>query len=255
MLATTTPTLEKINPKIRKFVTTNRRMLIDGKWVDAKSGDTFHVYNPATGEVAHVAAGEKADIDFAVKAARRAFEQGPWSRMTHSQRGKLIWKLADLSKKTWKNSPRSSPLITENRLRSPASRISARNRSVPLHAGWSTKIDGQTLSPSKLGHDFFAYTLREPVGVVGQIIPWNFPLLMAAWKLGPAWPPGAPSCLSPPNKRPFRPSSRRTDRGSRLSAGRSQYRYRVMVKPPGPHWRRIRTSTRLPLPVRPRSEN
>src|SRR3984957_3877174 len=92
-----TATLEKIDPKIREFVTLKRGLLIDGKWVDAQSGRTFPVYNPATGEVLdECAAGEKADIDLAVKAARRAFEQGPWSRLTPGQRGRLIWKLADL---------------------------------------------------------------------------------------------------------------------------------------------------------------
>ena len=92
-----TATLEKTDSKIRDFMTSSRRLLIDGKWVDAKSSETFPVYNPANGEVLHrCAAGDKADIDLAVKAARRAFEQGPWSRLTHGQRGKLIWKLADL---------------------------------------------------------------------------------------------------------------------------------------------------------------
>jgi len=92
-----TATLEMIDPKIRDFVTTKRKLLIDGKWVDAQSGETFPVYNPATGDVMdQCAAGDKADIDLAVKAARRAFERGPWSRLTHGQRGKLIWKLADL---------------------------------------------------------------------------------------------------------------------------------------------------------------
>ena len=91
------PKLEEIKPAIRQFLATHRRMLIDGKWVDAKSGDSFRIYNPATGEViANVAAGDYADIDLAVKAARLAFEHGPWSRMSHAERGKLIWKLADL---------------------------------------------------------------------------------------------------------------------------------------------------------------
>src|SRR5271165_13131 len=205
MLATTTPTLEKINPKIRKFVTTNRRMLIDGKWVDAKSGDTFHVYNPATGEVmAHVAAGDHADIDFAVTAARRAFEQGPWSRMTHSERGKLIWKLADLIEENLEEFAQIESLDNGKPL------AVARVADIPLAidnfrymAGWATKIEGQTVSLSNLGDDYFAYTLREPVGVVGQIIPWNFPLLMAAWKLGPALAAGCTVVLKPAEQTPL----------------------------------------------------
>ena len=97
--ALTKPTaaLEEVKPAIRQFLATHRRMLIDGKRGDAKSGDSFRVYNPATGDViANVAAGDYADIDLAVKAARLAFERGPWSHMSHAERGKLIWRLADL---------------------------------------------------------------------------------------------------------------------------------------------------------------
>jgi Aldehyde dehydrogenase family len=92
-----TATIEMNNPQTRNYVAVKRKLLIDGKWVDAQSGETFPVYNPATGEVMDkCAAGDKADIDLAVKAARRAFEGGAWPRLTHGQRGKLIWKLADL---------------------------------------------------------------------------------------------------------------------------------------------------------------
>ena len=96
-----TATLEMNDPKTRNLVAAKRKLLIDGKWVDAQSGETFPVYNPATGEVMdQCAAGDKADIDLAVKAARRAFEGGAWPRLTHGQRGKLIWKLADLDRRT-----------------------------------------------------------------------------------------------------------------------------------------------------------
>jgi phenylacetaldehyde dehydrogenase len=200
-----TATLEKIDPKIREFVTSKRGLLIDGKWVDAKSGQTFPVYNPATGEVLdECAAGEKADIDLAVKAARRAFEQGPWSRITPGQRGRLIWKLADLIESHLDEFAQIESLDNGKPL------AVARVADVPLSvdllrymAGWSTKIDGQTLSTSQLGSDFFAYTLREPVGVVGQIIPWNFPLLMAVWKLGPALATGCTVVLKPAEQTPL----------------------------------------------------
>jgi phenylacetaldehyde dehydrogenase len=200
-----TATLEKIDPKIREFVTSKRGLLIDGKWVDAQSGRTFPVYNPATGEVLdECAAGEKADIDLAVKAARRAFEQGPWSRITPGQRGRLIWKLADLIESHLDEFAQIESLDNGKPL------AVARVADVPLSvdllrymAGWSTKIDGQTLSTSQLGSDFFAYTLREPVGVVGQIIPWNFPLLMAVWKLGPALATGCTVVLKPAEQTPL----------------------------------------------------
>jgi phenylacetaldehyde dehydrogenase len=200
-----TATLEKIDPKIREFVTAKRRLLIDGKWVDAQSGRTFPVYNPATGEVLdECAAGEKADIDLAVKAARRAFERGPWSRLTPGQRSQLIWKLADLIEEHLDEFAQIESLDNGKPL------SVARVADVPLAvdlfrymAGWATKIDGQTLSTSQLGSDFFAYTLREPIGVVGQIIPWNFPLLMAVWKLGPALATGCTVVLKPAEQTPL----------------------------------------------------
>lgn len=200
-----TATLEKIDPKIREFVTSKRGLLIDGKWVDAQSGRTFPVYNPATGEVLdECAAGEKADIDLAVKAARRAFEQGPWSRMTAGRRCQLIWKLADLIESHLDEFAQIESLDNGKPL------AVARVADVPLAvdllrymSGWSTKIDGQTLSTSQLGADFFAYTLREPIGVVGQIIPWNFPLLMAIWKLGPALATGCTVVLKPAEQTPL----------------------------------------------------
>src|ERR1700688_3358406 len=200
-----TATLVEINSKIRDFMTSSRRLLIDGKWVEAKSGETFPVYNPANGEVLHqCAAGDKADIDLAVKAARRAFEEGPWSRLTHGQRGKLIWKLADLIEEHLEEFAQLESLDNGKPL------AVARVADVPLAvdlfrymSGWTTKIEGQTLSTSQLGADYFAYTLREPVGVVGQIIPWNFPLLMAAWKLGPALATGCTVVLKPAEQTPL----------------------------------------------------
>ena len=205
--ATLEKTDEKIDPKIRQFVTTHRRMLIDGKWVDPKSGsdNTFHVYNPATGEVmANVAAGDHADVDLAVKAARRALEQGPWSRMTHGERGKLIWKLADLIEENLEEFAQIESLDNGKPL------AVARVADIPLAidnfrymSGWTTKIGGQTIPLSNLGQEYFAYTLREPVGVVGQIIPWNFPLLMAAWKLGPALAAGCTVVLKPAEQTPL----------------------------------------------------
>ena len=200
-----TATLEQIDPKIREFVTSKRGLLIDGKWVDAQSGRTFSVYNPATGEVLdECAAGEKADIDLAVKAARRAFELGPWSRMTAGRRCQLIWKLADLIESHLDEFAQIESLDNGKPL------AVARVADVPLAvdllrymSGWSTKIDGQTLSTSQLGADFFAYTLREPIGVVGQIIPWNFPLLMAVWKLGPALATGCTVVLKPAEQTPL----------------------------------------------------
>jgi phenylacetaldehyde dehydrogenase len=200
-----TTTLERVKPQIREFVTTTLPMLIDGKWTEAKSGKTFPVFDPSTGETfAQVAAGDKEDIDLAVKAARRAFESGPWRKMTPSQRGKIVWKLADLIEENLEEFAELESLDNGKPL------TVARVADVPLAidlfrymAGWATKIDGHTLGTSSLPSEFFAYTLREPVGVIGQIIPWNFPLLMAAWKLGPALATGNTLVLKPAEQTPL----------------------------------------------------
>jgi len=200
--------ISPIDSRVSEFIDKPRKMLIDGKWVDAISGKTFPTYNPATGEVlAQVAEGDKADIDAAVKAARKAFDGGPWTRLTTSERGKMIWKLADLLEQhleefaTLETLDNGKPLTV------------ARAADVPLAvdmfrymAGWATKLEGTTIPISVLytpGVNYHAYTLREPVGVIGQIIPWNFPLLMAAWKLAPALAAGCCVVLKPAEQTPL----------------------------------------------------
>jgi phenylacetaldehyde dehydrogenase len=197
--ALTSPELED---KVTSFIKKDRQMLINGKWVNALSGKTFPSYNPATGDVlARVAEGDKEDIDLAVKAARAAFEGGPWRKMSASQRGRLIWKIADLIDANKEELAELEMLDNGKPLKV------ARVADVPLAAdlfrymaGWATKIEGNTIP---VAGKFFAYTLREPVGVVGQIIPWNFPLLMAAWKLGPALAAGCCVVLKPAEQTPL----------------------------------------------------
>jgi phenylacetaldehyde dehydrogenase len=188
------------------FVSKTGKLLINGKWVDAASGKTFATYNPATGEVlANVAAGDKEDINRAVKAARAAFETGPWSKISPSERGRLLWKLADLLEKHTEEFAQLESLDNGKPLKI------ARVADIPLavdhfryYAGWATKIEGNTISLglAKQGK-FHAYTVREPVGVAGQIIPWNFPLLMAAWKLAPALSVGCTVILKPAEQTPL----------------------------------------------------
>jgi len=198
----------QIDSRVADFIDKPRKMLIDGKWVNAASGKTFPTYNPATGEVlAQVAEGDRADIDAAVKAARKAFDSGPWPRMTSSERGKLIWKLAELVEE------HTEELATLETLDNGKALAVARAADVPLAAdmfrymaGWATKLEGTTIPisvPYTPGAKYLAYTLREPVGVVGQIIPWNFPLLMAAWKLGPALASGCTVVLKPAEQTPL----------------------------------------------------
>ena len=197
-----------IDQNAASFVAKRGKLLINNQWVDATSGKTFNTYNPATGEVlAVLAEGDKADIDKAVRAARRAFDSGPWTKMSPSERGKLVWKLADLLEKN------TEEFATLESLDNGKPLTIARAADVPLavdcfryFAGWATKIEGNTIPvsvPYAPGAKFFAYTTREPIGVVGQIIPWNFPLLMAAWKLAPALATGCCVVLKPAEQTPL----------------------------------------------------
>jgi len=177
----------RLSTRTADFVSGDHRMLIDGRFVAAASGKTLPVYNPANGEViTHVPEAEAEDVNRAVTAARRAFDDGPWPRMSPSERGRLLWKIADLVEEHLEEFAELESLDNGK----PVS--VARVADVPLTvdmfrymSGWATKISGKTL-PLSFGYDFHSYTLREPIGVVAQIIPWNFPLLMAAWKLAPA---------------------------------------------------------------------
>ena len=194
--------------RVTSFVKERRKLLIGGQWVDAASGKTFPVQNPATGEViAHVAEGDRQDIDRAVKAARRAFESGAWPRLTPSERGRLVWKLGDLILEHLEELAELESLDNGKPV------TVSRAADVPLAAdlfhymaGWATKLEGNTIQlsvPYAPGVKFHAYTLREPIGVVGQIIPWNFPFLMAAWKLGPALATGCTVVLKPAEETPL----------------------------------------------------
>jgi phenylacetaldehyde dehydrogenase len=194
--------------QVLTFVSKPRKMLIDGKWLEAASGNTFPTYNPATGEIlAHVAEGNGTDVDRAVTAARNAFESGPWRRLTASERGRLIWKLADLLESHLEEFAQLESL--DNGKPIGVARAADLPLAVDLFrymAGWATKIEGNTISisvPYTPGARYHAYTLREPVGVVAQIIPWNFPLLMAALKLGPALAAGCTIVLKPAEQTPL----------------------------------------------------
>ncbi|HXZ32050.1 MAG TPA: aldehyde dehydrogenase family protein [Terriglobales bacterium] len=200
-----TTEVPQIQTSVTQFVAKPRKMLIGGKWVDAVSGKTFETYNPATGEIlARVAEGDKADIDLAVKAARKAFESGPWPEMSPSERGRLLWKLAELIDQ------HSEELAQLETLDNGKPVFFSRVVDVPTasdafryYAGWATKVEGATIPISAPGAKYLAYTLREPVGVAGQIIPWNFPLIMASMKLGPALAVGCACVLKPAEQTPL----------------------------------------------------
>ena len=198
----------QLEGKVSEFLSKPRKMLINGKWVDSASGKTFPTYDPSTGEVlAQIAEGDREDINRAVKAAREAFDHGPWRRLTASERGRMIWKLGDLIEQHLEEFAELESLDNGKPLKV------ARAADVPLAvdlfrymAGWATKLEGNTIPisvPYTPGAKYLAYTLREPVGVVGQIIPWNFPLLMAAWKLGPALAAGCTVVVKPAEQTPL----------------------------------------------------
>jgi aldehyde dehydrogenase (NAD+) len=178
------------------------KMLIDGEWVDAVSGRRFATINPATGTVIdEVAEGDKADVDRAVQAARRAFDSGPWSKMNARERGRLLYKFADLIEEHIDELAALETLDNGKPIRD------SRNIDLPLaietyryYAGWADKIEGCTIPVSG---PYFTYTRHEPVGVCGQIIAWNFPLLLQAWKWAPALSAGCTSVLKPAEQTPL----------------------------------------------------
>src|ERR1700723_302498 len=197
-----------VSSAVTKFLEAPKKLLINGKWISAASGKTFEVKTPATGRtIAHAAEGDKADIDAAVQAARHAFDAGPWPAMTPSQRSKVIWRIGDLISKY------ADELAELESIDNGKPMAVARAADVPLAAdifqymaGWCTKIEGKTIPLSVLytpGVQYHSYTRPEPIGVVGQIIPWNFPLLMAAWKLAPALATGCTVVLKVAEETPL----------------------------------------------------
>jgi len=192
----------QLHERVEKFLSGTKKMYINGEFVESVSGKTFETYNPATGEVlATVYEAGPEDIDLAVKAARKAFDEGPWSKMSAAKRSRLMYKLADLMEENRQELAQLETLDNGKPIRETS------NADIPLsiehmryYAGWATKITGQTIPVSG---PFFNYTRHEPVGVVGQIIPWNFPLLMAMWKLGAALATGCTVVLKPAEQTPL----------------------------------------------------
>src|SRR5262245_49120099 len=177
------------------------RLFIDGDFADPSDGGTFETFNPTTGEVlAKVAAASAADVDRAVKAARKALESGPWAKMDAADRGKLLLKLADLVEKNAEELAQLETLNSGKTIRDSRGDMQGVANTLRYYAGWADKIEGRTVP---VRGSFLSYTLRQPVGVVGQIIPWNFPLLMLAWKWGPALACGNTVVMKPAEQTPL----------------------------------------------------
>ena len=192
-------TLEPVSSKVKVKHT---ECFIGGRWVPAASGKTFATYNPATEEeIAQVAEGDAEDIDRAAKAARKAFESGPWPKMDASDRGRLLYRLADLIEEEL------DELAALETLDNGKPITDSRTGDLPLvinvlryYAGFADKIHGSTIP---IRGNYLCYTRKEPVGVAGQIIPWNFPMLMTAWKWGPALAAGCTVVMKPAEQTPL----------------------------------------------------
>ena len=196
------------SPAVNKFLALKPRLFINNEWVDPRSGKTVQVFDPATGrEIGRVADAGREDVDRAVTAARAALESGPWAAMLPSGREALLWKLGDLIELNAaefaeiESIDNGKTRFMAGLLDVPASRDWCR-----YMAGWATKIEGTTMQTSigmPPGAKYHTYVVREPVGVVAQIVPWNFPLLMAIWKLTPALAAGCTCVLKPAEQTPL----------------------------------------------------
>ena len=181
-------------------------MYVNGKWTDSSSGETFDVVNPATETVlSSIAAGSPQDIDRAVAAARAQFDGGEWSKMPGPQRSRLLYRLADLIERDreylakLESATVGKPLFEPTMLDIPNSIDTVR-----YFAGWADKIEGRTIpTAGAFGHALFNYTIREPVGVIGAITPWNAPTMIAAWKLAPALAAGCTMVMKPSEEAPL----------------------------------------------------
>jgi phenylacetaldehyde dehydrogenase len=196
------------SPVVAQFLKRTPRLLINGEWVEPQSKERIAVFDPATGrEISSVADAGASDVDRAVAAARQAFEKGPWADMAPNQREALLWKLSDLVEK------HAAELAELESVNNGKTKFMASIIDVPgtrdyfrYMAGWATKIEGSTFESSihgPPGTKFNTYTRREPLGVIAQIVPWNFPLAMAAWKLAPALAAGCTCVLKPAEQTPL----------------------------------------------------
>jgi aldehyde dehydrogenase (NAD+) len=189
-------------PGESKAATPQAKLLINNRWIASESGETFATINPSTGEeICKVASAGAADVEKAVQAARAAFTEGPWPKMHASERGRLLHALADLIEKNGDELARLESLDNGKPV-SVAKRVDVA-KAVACYryfGGWADKIQGKTIP---IDGEYFCYTRHEPIGVVGQIIPWNYPMLMQAWKLAPALATGNTVVMKPAEQTPL----------------------------------------------------
>ncbi len=192
-------------PAVRSFLSSPKQLLIDGEWVDAKDGKTFATIDPSTEEVlVQVAQASAVDVDRAVVAARNAFESpSPWSRMTPRERSHLLWRIGDMIDAQAEEFAQLESLDNGKSLASARGDVGVAAELFRYFAGWATKMEGTSIPMSVPGREFHAYTRREAIGVVAGIVPWNFPLTMAAFKVVPAITAGNTVILKPAEQTPL----------------------------------------------------
>lgn len=199
-----TETILEPGAAAKKFLAQTHGMLIDGQRRPARSGAVTELFDPGSGRViASIPLGDASDVDDAVRAARQAFESGPWRSIKPNERSKMVWRLADLLEADAELFAEIETLnngmpLTSAKFGHVASSIDL----IRYTAGWPTKLTGETFPVSTAG-EWHAYTMREPVGVVGQIVPWNGPLMMAVWKIAPALAAGCTVVLKPAEQTPL----------------------------------------------------
>jgi phenylacetaldehyde dehydrogenase len=194
-----------ILPAVQEFLSAPKQLLIDGEWVNAKDGQTFETVNPSTEEVlVQVAQASAVDVDRAVVAARTAFESpSPWSKMSPRDRSHLLWRIGDLIDQHAEEFAQLESLDNGKSVESARGDVGVAAELFRYFAGWATKMEGTTIPMSVPGRDFHAYTRREAIGVVAGIVPWNFPLTMAAFKVVPAITAGNTVVLKPAEQTPL----------------------------------------------------
>ncbi|MBN7741889.1 aldehyde dehydrogenase family protein [Bacillus velezensis] len=192
----------ELKPKVKEFLSGNIGLYINGEYIQARNGRTFDVIDPATEELmTRVSEAQTEDIDHAVKAARRAFDDGEWTKMKADTRSRLIYKFADLMEENREELAQLESLDNGKPYKiALTDDVDGSIQHFRYYAGFATKIQGKT---TQVSPEYVNYTVHEPAGVVGQIIPWNFPLLMAAWKLGSALAVGCTAVIKPASETPL----------------------------------------------------
>ncbi len=200
-MAISTTVEEKLAQPVREFLERPKKLYIDGEWVDALSGKTFPTLDPATGEVlSEVPEAGAEDVDRAVKAARKAFDDGRWSDLSPHKRARVLYRIASLIDEHRDELAQIETLDNGKPVAQAGGEMVAVAETFRYYAGWASKVYGDT---NPTAANMFSYTLREPVGVCGQIIPWNFPAVMAAWKIAPAIALGNTVVLKPAEQTPL----------------------------------------------------